>query len=247
MRKLVLAVAIAFTLFASAPGIRPRANADSYTAHKQQTSFSIGADLIGRDLVKKMFSADLNRAGYVVVEVGVFPADGKDIDLFPSDFRLFVGEGSAVLRPVDSDTIAGILAGSHNRDHDRASGPHDINTAVGIGIGHGTYTDPTTGRRTSGTVTETTAGVGVGGPAPLPCRGYDCDTSAPPPPVVHPSVQNQQGIEQELWQKSLPDGKTSTAVAGYLYFPKPPSKANKTAWELRYEPASGTTSLPLSR
>lgn len=246
MRKLVLSVAIVFTLFASAPGIRPRPDAGSYASNKKQNDFSIGADLVPRDLVKKMFAADLNRAGYVVIEVGVFPAAGKEVDLFPSDFRLFVGEGSATLRPVDSDTIAGILAGGHDHVHDRASGAHDINTAAGIGIGRGTYTDPTTGRRTSGTVTETTAGVGVGGPAPLPCRGFDCDTSAPPP-VVHPSVQNQHSIEQELWQKSLPDGKTTTAVAGYLYFPKPPAKAKKTAWELRYEPASGTTSLPLAR
>jgi hypothetical protein len=68
------------------------------------------------------------------------------------------------------------------------------------------------------------------------------------PPVLQPSpTQNANTVSQDLWEKSLPDGKTVHAVAGYLYFPKPPKKAKNTAWELRYENADGKTRLALPR
>jgi hypothetical protein len=247
MKKVILTgVVTALILMASAPGIRPRADANSYPVHQERPDYSIGAALIPAAQVKKMFAANLNHAGYVVVEIGVFPAAGKDVDLFPTDFTLWAGENSAALRAVDGDTIAEILTGKD--DPPRARSPHDINTSVGVGIGHVSYPDPVTGRRTGGTVTETSAGVGVGGPAPMPCRGYDCDTTMPAPmPPQRSSIHTRQAIGQELWAKSLPDGKTSEPVAGYLYFPKPQGKAKDASWELRYEPPSGRTKLPLPK
>lgn len=248
MKRIALAAAVsALLLTAAAPGIRPRADADSYPAHAETGEYSIGAALIPAEQVKKMFAANLNKAGYVVLEIGVFPAPGKDVDLYPADFSLWVGENAAAMRPVDGDTIAEILTGTRD-DQRRIHDPNGINTAVGIGIGHVSYDDPVTGRRTSGTVTETTAGVGVGGPAPMPCLGYDCGATMPPPaPSQTSPIQKAHAIGQELWEKSLPDGKTPRAVAGYLYFPKPSGKAKNAAWELRYEPASGRVKLPLPR
>ncbi len=246
MRKAVLSLLVSgVILTADAPGIRPRADAGSYPAHQENADFSIGAVLLAPEQVKKMFKADLNH-GYVVIEVGVFPAPGKDVDLYPDDFTLSVGEKSTGLRPVSADTIAEVLAGK--QEPRRASGPHDINTSAGVSIGHASYPDPVTGRRTSGTVTETDAGVGVGGPAPVPCRGYDCDSTWPAPPVTQPSpTQTANVLSQDLWEKSLPDGKTVHPVAGYLYFPKPSRKAKDASWELRYENADGKTRLPLPR
>jgi len=236
----------AVVLMAAAPGIRPRADANSYPVHQEQSDFSIGAVLIAPEQVKKMFKPDLNHAGYVVIEVGVFPAPGKDVDLYPSDFTLFAGDKSAALRPISADTIAEILAG--RQEPPRARGPLDVNTSAGVSVGHASYPDPVTGRKTSGTVTETDAGVGIGGPAPQPCRGYNCDSTAPFPPTSQPSpVQTANTISQDLWEKSLPDGKAVHSVAGYLYFPKPPRKAKDAAWELRYENADGKTRLPLPK
>lgn len=248
MRRVIpTGVTCAAILMASSPGIRPRADANSYPVHQERDDYSIGAALIPPAQVKKMFAANLDRAGYVVVEVGVFPTPGKDVDLFPTDFTLWVGGNYAALRPVDGDTIAEILTGTKDQ-RPQVRSPHDINTSVGVGIGHVSYPDPVTGRQTGGTVTETTAGVGVGGPAPMPCRGYNCDTTMPaPPPSQTSPIQKSHAIGQELWGKSLPDGKTAQAVAGYLYFPKPPGKSKDAAWELRYEPPSGRTKLPLPR
>jgi hypothetical protein len=235
----------AVVLMAAAPGIRPRANANSYPVHQEQADFSIGAVLIAPGQVKKMFKPDLNHAGYVVIEIGVFPAPGKDVDLYPNDFTLYAGDKSAALRSVSADTIAEIVAGK--QEPPRVGGPRDVNTSAGVSIGHASYPDPATGRRTGGTVTETDAGVGIGGPAPQPCRGYNCDSTPPVPSSPPSSVQTANTISQDLWEKSLPDGKAVHPVAGYLYFPKPPRKAKDAAWELRYENADGKMRLPLSR
>jgi hypothetical protein len=90
--------------------------------------------------------------------------------------------------------------------------------------------------------------VGIGGPAPRPCRGYDCgSTGSVPPHSQFPSAQNANAIAQDLWEKSLPDGKTAHAVAGYLYFPKPSKIPKNAAWELRYENADAKTRLTLPR
>jgi hypothetical protein len=244
MKKAVLSLFVSLmVLMAASPGIRPRADANSYPAHREQADFSIGAVLIPADQAKKMFKLDLNHAGYVVVEVGVFPAVGKDVDLYPADFTLSQGEKSAALRPVSADTIAEVL--TDRSDPPRARSPHDINTSAGVSVGHVSYPDPVTGRRTSGTITQTDAGIGIGGPAPQSCRAYDCD-SIPPTPPTSP-VQTANAISQDLWEKSLPDGKIVHPVAGYLYFPKPSRKAKDAAWELRYENADGKTQLLLPR
>ena len=117
MKKAVWSLLIsAVVLMAAAPGIRPRADANSYPVHQEQSDFSIGAVLLAPEQVKKMFKPDLNHAGYVVIEVGVFPAPGKDVDLYPTDFTLSAGDKSAALRPISADTIAEIwLAGRSRR------------------------------------------------------------------------------------------------------------------------------------
>lgn len=232
-RTVLLVLTLAFALQAAAPGIRPRSDANSYSAHNQTLEFSIGVALIPPDQVKKMFKFDLNHAGYVVVEVGVFPAPGKDVDLYPDDFTLSFDEKSAALRPVAADTIAAVLAG--RPEPPAVHGPHDITTSAGVAVGRVTYPDPVTGRRTSGTVTETDAGVGVGGPPPQPCRTYGCDETYPAPPISQSPTRNANEVSQELWERSLPDGKTVHAVAGYLYFPKPKHKPKDATLRLRYE------------
>jgi hypothetical protein len=259
MKRAVLGtLSSTLVLLAASPGIRPRADANSYPEHSEAADFSIGAFLLPPEQVKKMFKLDLNRAGYVVIEIGVFPAPGKDVDLYPTDFTLSVGGHTSALRPISADTIAEHVTGSS--EPPRIHGPFDVNTSTGIYVGRESYPDPKTGRRTDGTVKGTEVGVGIGGPPPRPCRGYDCgpvshscrgfdcEPTAPVPPISQPSpVETANAISQDLWEKSLPDGKTVHPIAGYLYFPKPPRKAKNAAWELRYENADGRIRLPLPK
>lgn len=251
MKKAVFAALLSAAIaMAASPGLRPRADANSYPVHQDQPGFSIGAVLVPPEQAKKMFKLDLNHAGYVVVEVGIFPGPGKSVDVNPTDFTLFIAsEKLAVLRPVSADTVAEIVAGHPSAQYPSPSGPRDVNTSVGASIGHVSYPDPVTGRRTGGTVTSTEAGVGIGAPAPMPCHGYGCDTTAPyPSPSPGPSrTQTANTISQDLWEKSLPDGTTPRAVAGYLYFPKPSRKAKNTVWELRFENADGKARMPLQK
>ena len=66
MKKAVLSLLVAVVILtAGAPGIRPRADAGSYRAHRENAEFSIGAVLLPPEQVKKMFKADLNH-GYVL-------------------------------------------------------------------------------------------------------------------------------------------------------------------------------------
>lgn len=110
MRKAVLSLfAFTFLLNGASPGIRPRADAKSYPAYRERGDFAIGVFLVPREQVKKMFKPDLGSEGYVVIEVGVFPGPGKDVDLYPSDFMLAIGDKSAALRPVSADTIAEVV------------------------------------------------------------------------------------------------------------------------------------------
>ncbi|MBV9266429.1 MAG: hypothetical protein JO061_09705 [Acidobacteriaceae bacterium] len=224
--------------------MRPRADAASYPANRETPEFSIGAYVVPPDQAKKMFKFDLAHAGYVVVEIGMFPASGKDLDLDSNDFTLAIGEQLVGMRPVPADTIAEILEGRPQPP--QATGiPGNVNTSVGASVGRVSYPDPATGRTTTGTVTSTEVGVGIGGPAPVPCRTHDCDQTAPAPPIRQSPTQNANMVAQELWERSLPDGKTAQPVAGYLYFVKPSRKAKNGTWELRYENRDGKTRLEL--
>jgi hypothetical protein len=57
--------------------------------------------------------------------------------------------------------------------------------------------------------------------------------------------RDRAAIQQELEEKSLPQGKTTSAVAGYLYFPRPRGKAKNAAMELTYYSAMGQLKLRL--
>lgn len=80
-----------------------------YPAYQATAAFTVGAAVIPPSDVKKIFAADLNRAGYIVVEAGVFPSPGKDVDLSPGDFMLLTDAGRVATRPVDADDIAAVI------------------------------------------------------------------------------------------------------------------------------------------
>jgi hypothetical protein len=218
-----LSVSIAGMLSAGSPGVRPRASVADYPAHQATAAFTVGAAVIPRSDVKKIFAADLNSAGYIVVEAGVFPSAGQDVDLSPGDFTLLTDTGKIATRAVDAGDVAAVLT------RQRRSSP-DVYSGAGAGISHGSAVDPNTGRKIDSTVVEVHGGVGVGTPPvnyPLPANG-----------------PNPGAIEQELRAKSLPDGKTAVAVAGYLYFPKPSGRTSGT-WELTMDGAAGRVKLTL--
>ena len=215
-------------LFAGSPGIRPRSDVAEYPARENADIAAFGAAVIPSAEAKKIFAADLDKAGYVVIEVGVFPAPAREPDLSPLDFALRADPNTLSERTADAGAIAAAVAKPA-----RSSGPEapseEVSATAGASVQHISYPDPVTGRKTGTTIVGVNSGAGVGKTAQSASSG-GADTSR---------------IEQQLWEKSLPDGKTTVPVAGYLYFPKPSKKAKSAAWVLEWENAGSRVKIAL--
>lgn len=217
-RKGLLWIALTTTLPAASPGLRPRATVSDYAAHESSESFEVGAVRIPPGDVKKMFAADLNRAGYVVIEVGVYPMHGASVDLAPDSFTLVTESGRTAARIVDTDAMAAQIA--RERVPSQTKKASDVFRTSGGGA-RGRLISPADNAQ-SGSV--------LGG-----------EVEDYPPPSTFSKLG---AVEQELWEKSLPDRKTDAPIAGYLFFPKPSGKAAND-WELLIDTPSKRLTLTL--
>ena len=210
-----------------------RDSAGAYPAHSEHPMAAIGAELLTAAQVHGSFSSELNRA-YLVVEVGFFPGEQTDVTLL--DFSLVPAGTQTVLRPVRSKVIAAVLQ-KKPADTRKPSAPGDVTVypTVGVGYESGPSYDPVTGRRRGGGWT-TSAGVGVG-------VGGAGGQGAPPPASTS---ADRRTMETELSEKSLPEGPTARAVAGYLYFPFP-GKKKDLAYDLVYTHHGEKIVLPLGK
>jgi hypothetical protein len=210
MRTVVLFALAAGLLPAADNGVRPRVAPSDYAAHQAAGGITVAAAVVPPDQVAKLFATDLNKGGYVVLEVAVYPEAGRDADVRARDFLLRAGNQGTTVRPVSADAIASILQQKNSPKPQKPPGPHDITlypTAT-IGYESGGY-DPVTGRR-GGVYTAAGVGVAVGAPQQPP---------APPRPAS--TTRDRDTMRQELADNGLPEGRATAAVAGYLYFPKP--------------------------
>src|SRR5437667_382235 len=98
----------------------------------------------------------------------------------------------------------------------------DISVYPTATIGYESGTD-SYGRRRGGVYTAAGVGVGV---------GDDPRTVAPPRPAS--TDRDRTTMEKELADKALPEGKTTRAVAGYLYFPKPTARQRNAGYEITW-------------
>src|ERR1700761_6012689 len=130
MRAAGFTALLAATLLAGSPGIRSRSAATDYPARHAGADLAVGAAVVPHNELRKIFAADLNGAGYIAIEVGVFPAPGHEIDLSPADFTLRTESGKIAARPVDADTIAAAIAGK--RESPRVTRQPDIYATAGV-------------------------------------------------------------------------------------------------------------------
>jgi hypothetical protein len=223
MKKLVL-FSFAMVVFAGEMGIRPRSAAADYPAHQSGAGVTLGAVVVPADQVKKLFAVDLNKLGYVVVEMAIYP--DADVEIAARDFLLRISSDGSTIRPATAATIAGRL-------HTKAAPPPQLPSRVQV---HGSETigyESATygGRRAGGVYTESTVGVGIGEqpmPAPAPKSGKK-DTDA-------------LSVQVDLENQALPEGRFSQPVAGYLYFPATPKKSSL---EITWYGPNGQVRLPL--
>ena len=95
----LLSLTVALAFGSGSPGIRPRADVTDYPMHQAGPDVTIGAAVIPASAVRHIFATSFDSAGYIVIEVGVFPAAGKTVDLSPNDFTLRVDANSISERP----------------------------------------------------------------------------------------------------------------------------------------------------
>jgi hypothetical protein len=220
MRCVGLICLLAGLLFADdVSGIRPRESSADYTANKKISGVTVAAAVIPPDQVKKLFATDLN-AGYIVIEVAIYPEAGNEIDVSSGDFLLRVGSNPAIVRSASARAIAAALQRKSTPPEIRRKS--DISVYPTATIGYESGTD-TYGRRRSGVYTAAGVGVGV---------GDDPNGTAPPRPAS--TDRDRTTMEKELADKALPEGKTTRAVAGYLYFPKPTVRQRNAAREITW-------------
>ena len=226
MKNILLVGAVAASLFATDQrGLKPRPAPSDYRAHEVQSDLTIAATVLSQDEAKSVLSTDLK--DYVVIEVGVYPADGKSVDLSSRDFALRFGEQGNIVRAAAPRAIAASNQRKNSPPPQHGSG-RDITIYPTATIGVANGPDPVTGRSRGGVYTGGGVGVGVGGGG----------TPYPDPPRPASTDRDREVMHQELADMMLPDGQFSAPVSGYLYFPLPP-KSRTTALELQYYAASG--------
>jgi hypothetical protein len=220
MKSALILTVLASSVFAADRGLKPRPGPADYPAQDTTSEVTVAASILTPDQVKATFSTELK--DYLVLEVAVYPATGKTMDLTTADFVLRAGDRGDLIRPANPRAIA--ASNQRKNQPPPASGGRDITLYPTATVGVGSGTDPWTGRRNTGVYTGAGVGVGVGGSG---------GPMGPDPPRPASTDQDREVMREELTDQMLPEGATSAAVAGYLYFPMP-AKARTAALELHY-------------
>jgi hypothetical protein len=214
---------------AESRGLKPRPTPGEYPSVKEHNGITIAARVLPSDEVRSGFATDLDRR-YAVVEVAIYPAEGKSIEVSDIDFSLRYDNRTTWTRAASPRAAAAAI-----QRRNVNAGKNDVTLIPTIGIGHSTGPDWTdaSGRRRSagGTSVGTGVGVGIGG------------AGSPDPPAAATDA-DRRVMESELSDKSLPIGRITTPVAGYLYFPLPQRKT-VVAEELEFDGEVGVVRLPL--
>jgi hypothetical protein len=204
---------------ANTSGIAPRSGPADYPVHAAAPGVTVAATVLTPAQIKKLFILNLDSAGYVVVEIGIFPEAGGQVTVDTDQFRLQVGDDRTMRRPVEpSEIMAARRGGSKTHQPPALPGNVPVSTRATIGYESG-------GPYNRGGV-YTGASTTVGGPAP----------GGPIPRAPDPQTAGQDPVdlERDLVDKELAVGKTAVPAAGYLYFAKPKQKQKNPAYDLTY-------------
>jgi hypothetical protein len=211
-------IAVLFTaaLLASSAdgGLPPRARVSDYPAHQTTSTATLAAAIVPARQIQGMFTADIARH-YVVLEVAIYPQQAQLVNVDLLKFALKVGDTAVYVgKPAD---VANPWTESNKIPGPRK--PVSVTTTTGVVFEKGTDPD---GQRRSRVGTYQDVAVTTGPQA------------APPPP---PPSQDPYVVEQRIANVLLPEGDTTTAIAGYLFFPLHKMKLHKgTVVELQWSP-----------
>ena len=222
MHRTFLVCLVMAAVFADANGIPPRQSSADYAVHQTAGDVTIGAALLTSAEVKNVFTADLDRAGYLVFEIAIYPANGAQIDLGPDQFTLRPNPTGSIMATVAPNAIVDRMYYGKNSTP-QVPGKVSVTTTTVIG-----YESRGGPNRRGGVYAGQSASVGIGDPPP---PQQPAPTAGSKPPL------DRDQLLAELTAREFPETKTSAPVAGYLYFPRPDVKPKIGSYELSYTPS----------
>jgi hypothetical protein len=228
MRRLMNSASLTLVLsmlVLAGDGLPPRASSSDYPVRQETKSATIAAVRVTPEQLNKTFPSDLAKK-YIVLEVAIYPKEGPAVEVAALDFVLRFGDSES--RPETAEEVAWIWHPQGTAHPDLKGNTH-VTTESGVILENGR--DPSTGRRVNGVGTYETVGVSN---AP----------SQTAPRAPSSSRVDADRLEALLKKWALPEGKTNSAVAGYLYF-RLPAKKTKGAWELQYAHDGSSANLEL--
>ena len=207
-------------------GRTPRSSSTDYPVHQDAKTATIAAVRVAPEQLNKNFPADFSKK-YVVVEVAIYPKAGA-VEIVGMDFVLRLADGES--HPDTAEEVAGLWR-PHTTAHPDVTSNTHVTTETGVIMASGT--DPVTGRRANGVGTYERVSVSGGGD--------------PNRPVQYPTGSSNgdaDRMQAQLEKWALPEGKSASPIAGYLYFPVS-AKRSKGALELQYTHDDSSANLKL--
>src|SRR5579864_6461259 len=215
VRTAVLVV-LAARMFAG-DGVHPLASASEYPVHQDLKDATLAATLVPADQVRKIFSADIAR-DWMVVEVAVFPGDGKSFDVDGYAFNLKIGDRFS--RSENGVDVAGIGA-PHGPDNRGPEPKVHVDQAAGIDIGHSNYPQGQPGNYPPGNYPAGSQNPQGQGPRTTVGTWESTTVSnypQQPAGTASSSGPDPREMAARLREKELTEGIARQPVAGYLYF-----------------------------
>ncbi|HMD71362.1 MAG TPA: hypothetical protein VKF41_08460 [Bryobacteraceae bacterium] len=217
MRRFLLACLAAAALFGGGSGgIPPRPRSTDYPVQRTSDGLTLAAALLTPAEAKKVFTADLDHAGFLVFEVAAYPADGVRADLSPDQFTMSPGTGGVIEPTSPPEAIVEAMY-EGKRSTPQAPGKVQVSSSSTIGYETGS------GGRRGGVYAGSGTEVSVGDPGAIP---------APPPSPSQPPI-DRDSLQVDLASRELPGTTAAGPVAGYLYFWKT-FKPKKGVYELKF-------------
>ena len=217
--KCVKAFGILALVFAASAqqGTEPKASADEYPVHTQLGDGAVGAEYMVHSFSRGQ--AYYLAKDYLVVEVALFPAEGKKLEIHFSDFQLRINGRKPALLPVAPEMVASSLDHAELSDRPRPVVAASVdNRTVVLGAPPQQRPPYPTDPRTE--------------PRPIPRVPQDDDASG----IEHPAPERADVLVVDV---ALPEGpqERKGPVSGYLYFAYSGRTSSIKSLELLYGPA----------
>jgi hypothetical protein len=234
----IIVAILATVVFAGSKGVPPRPSANKYAAHAESDGATIGATRLSASQLRKMLAVDKITCSdldenSVIIEVGLYPAKDGTLEISRDAFTLRARDENSRVKPSGADDVVAKLP--YWVQVDQSGGGAGGGIMPRSPVDHdpvGVSRDPVTGmpRRNGGN----TAPNGLDGGV-----GLGSSSKVPQPP----SSPERRALQLRMAELALPDGSTTSPLAGLVYFSLEQKKGVR--YQLEYTLNGKKVILPL--